>query len=135
MKKEEGDGFFFAHGDSWFDDYVVARTLKEELDSNLTSAALMFIGHKPMSLPIGAGIWCHPVVTVEELKQSSGGVCYLSSVFRFGKQGPEEFWIDEKHATTHPFAGIWMEDKENWIANAPHSCGEVDQTWRTCSLL
>lgn len=98
MKKEEGDGFFFAHGgsgfvlsraamyefcvtkkglasrwdaripDLWFGDYVVAKALKEELDLNLTSAAPMFSGHKPMSLPIGTGIWCRPVITQHHLR-------------------------------------------------------------------
>ncbi|KAG9694991.1 putative plasma membrane ferric-chelate reductase, partial [Aureobasidium melanogenum] len=98
MKKEEGDGFYFAHGgsgfvlsraamydfcvtkkglasrwdaripDLWFGDYVVAKALKEELDLNLTSAAPMFSGHKPMSLPIGAGIWCRPVITQHHLR-------------------------------------------------------------------
>lgn len=98
MKKEEGEGFYFAHGgtgfvlsraamydfcvthkglasrwdqripDLWFGDYVVAKALKEELNLNLTSAAPQFSGDKPMSLPIGAGIWCKPVITQHHLR-------------------------------------------------------------------
>jgi hypothetical protein len=277
MKKEEGEGFFFAHGgsgfvlsraamydfcvtkkglasrwdaripDLWFGDYVVAKALKEELGLNLTSAAPMFSGHKPMSLPIGTGIWCRPVITqhhlrseevqslwmlenefytnsslsssphlrfahlfrdtlsgvkfpelrsewdnmsqdniytvkaprtkdqaqkkpnervgeatverdpnaspeacnaaceitetcfqwshlkfatVEADKQHSGGVCYLSSVFRFGSQRPENSWVDEKNATvTNLWVSGWKTTAiETWIENAPDSCGEVDWT-------
>ncbi|KAI5249751.1 hypothetical protein E4T43_00632 [Aureobasidium subglaciale] len=277
MKKEEGDGFYFAHGgsgfvlsraamylfcetnkglasrwdaripDLWFGDYVVAKAIKEELGLNLTSAAPMFSGHKPMNLPIGAGIWCRPVITqhhlrseevqtlwmlehdfytnsssgsvphlrfshlfrdiltgvnfpelrlgwdnmsqddmytikpprtrgqaqkkpdervgestvqedpnasseacnaacevtetcfqwahlnfttVEENNRHRGGICYLSSVFRFGNQRPEESWVDEKNATNiHSWSSGWhLPAIEAWLANAPDECGKVDWT-------
>ena len=276
MKKEEGEGFYFAHGgsgfvlsraamydfcvtkkglasrwdaripDLWFGDYVVAKALKEELGLNLTSAAPMFSGHKPMSLPIGAGIWCRPVITQHHLrseevqtlwmleddfytntssrsaphlrfshlfrdvlsgvkfperrnewdnasndnvytikaprtraqakekphervgeptvekdpnsspdacntacevteacfqwahlnfttieddeKKHGGGICYLSSVFRFGNQRPEESWVDEKNATNiHLWTSGWQTLKiEKWLAEAPDDCGKVE---------
>lgn len=275
MEKEEGEGFYFAHGgtgfvlsraamynfcvthkglasrwdsripDLWFGDYVVAKALKEELGLNLTSAAPLFSGDKPMSLPIGAGVWCKPVITqhhlrseevqslwmlendfytnsssrsthhlrfshlfrdilsgprfperrddwdnlsndnlfrldiprtrfqadekpnerigepsvdkdpnsspdacsaacqaldscfqwahldfsvIEEKKQHDGGLCYLSSVFRFGNQRPEESWVDDKNATNvHVWKSGWKTEAiAGWLANAPDDCGEVE---------
>jgi hypothetical protein len=75
--------------------------------------------------------WSHlNFTTAEGKKHHSGGVCYLSSVFRFGNQRPEESWEDKNNATnTHLWVSGWKTPAiENWIASAPDSCGEVDWT-------
>ncbi|KAH0260095.1 glycosyltransferase family 31 protein, partial [Aureobasidium melanogenum] len=75
--------------------------------------------------------WAHlNFTTVEETKQFSGGVCYLSSVFRFGNQRPEESWVDEKNATNiHLWNSGWKTAAiESWLVSAPDSCQEIDWT-------